>query len=222
MASAYSTITSNVNLLLVDTKVITQNAPYIAYVSSVNIPGRIATIRDNTGYLSTPNSIIVSTLSNVLFSDGTSSFSITQPFGYITISARDVNTWNIVNTFAFPQPQGTTNVSTLFVNDAIVATSLRATYVSSTNLFVNSISSINIQASTISANTLYTNLQSTNLAYMNNACDNNLLNYQEAEVSKMDWKTIDECIESIRPYNLEKKQLIININKLLEEYRLYY
>ena len=169
MASAYSTITSNVNLLLVDTKVITKNGPYIAYVSSVSIPGRIATIRDNTGYLSTPNSIIVSTLSNVLFSDGTSSFSITQPFGYLTISARDPNTWNIINTFAFPQPQGTTNVSTLFVNDAIVATSLRTTYVSTTNLFVNSISSINIQASTISTNTLYANLQSTNLAYMNNA-----------------------------------------------------
>ena len=60
------------------------------------------------------------------------------------------------------------------------------------------------------------------LAYMNNAGDNNLLNYQQAEVSKMEWKTIDECIESIRPYNLEKKQLILNINKLLEEYRLYY
>jgi 8-oxo-dGTP pyrophosphatase MutT (NUDIX family) len=60
------------------------------------------------------------------------------------------------------------------------------------------------------------------LAYINNDGDDNLLNYQEAEVSKMEWKTIDECIESIRPYNLEKKQLILNINKLLEEYRLYY
>jgi 8-oxo-dGTP pyrophosphatase MutT (NUDIX family) len=60
------------------------------------------------------------------------------------------------------------------------------------------------------------------LAFMNEVDDDTLLNYQEAEVSKMDWKTIDECIESIRPYNLEKKQLILNINKLLEEYSLYY
>jgi hypothetical protein len=37
----------------------------------------------------------------------------------------------------------------------------------------------------------------------------------------MDWKTIDECLESIRPYNLEKKELIKNINNLLQEYRLY-
>jgi 8-oxo-dGTP pyrophosphatase MutT (NUDIX family) len=48
-----------------------------------------------------------------------------------------------------------------------------------------------------------------------------LSNYQESEVSKIEWKTIDECLGSIRPYNLEKKQLIININKVLQEYRLY-
>jgi 8-oxo-dGTP pyrophosphatase MutT (NUDIX family) len=58
------------------------------------------------------------------------------------------------------------------------------------------------------------------LAYMN---DNNatLSNYQKNEVSKLDWKTIDECLESIRPYNLEKKKLISNVNKVLQEYRLY-
>jgi 8-oxo-dGTP pyrophosphatase MutT (NUDIX family) len=48
-----------------------------------------------------------------------------------------------------------------------------------------------------------------------------LENYQKTEVSKLEWKTIEECLESIRPYNLEKKQLITNINKVLQEYRLY-
>lgn len=51
--------------------------------------------------------------------------------------------------------------------------------------------------------------------------DNTLNNYQKSEVSKIQWKTLEECLESIRPYNLEKKQLIININKVLQEYRLY-
>jgi hypothetical protein len=46
-------------------------------------------------------------------------------------------------------------------------------------------------------------------------------NYQVTEVSKIEWKTLDNCIESIRPYNLEKKKLITNINKVLQEYRLY-
>ena len=58
------------------------------------------------------------------------------------------------------------------------------------------------------------------LAYMNEIEDN-LNNFQLSEVSKLEWKTIEQCLESIRPYNLEKKELIININKVLQEYRLY-
>ena len=48
-----------------------------------------------------------------------------------------------------------------------------------------------------------------------------LNNFQQTEVSKLEWKTIDECLESIRSYNLEKKQIITNVNKVLHEYRLY-
>ena len=58
------------------------------------------------------------------------------------------------------------------------------------------------------------------LAYTDKQIEN-LDNYQKSEVSKLDWKTLDECLESIRPYNTEKKKLIININRVLEEYRLY-
>lgn len=61
------------------------------------------------------------------------------------------------------------------------------------------------------------------LARMDNHVNNEtpLQNYQKSEVSKIAWKTCDECIESIRPYNLEKKQLITNINTMLLNYRLY-
>jgi 8-oxo-dGTP pyrophosphatase MutT (NUDIX family) len=58
------------------------------------------------------------------------------------------------------------------------------------------------------------------LAYMSET-EEFLNNFQVTEVSKLEWKTLDECLESIRPYNLEKKELIKNINKVLEEYRLY-
>jgi 8-oxo-dGTP pyrophosphatase MutT (NUDIX family) len=58
------------------------------------------------------------------------------------------------------------------------------------------------------------------LAYMNET-DDILNSFQTTEVSKIEWKTIDGCLESIRPYNLEKKELIKNINKVLQEYRLY-
>jgi 8-oxo-dGTP pyrophosphatase MutT (NUDIX family) len=61
------------------------------------------------------------------------------------------------------------------------------------------------------------------LAYMEQENEEveDLEHYQVTEVSKIEWKTIDRCLESIRPYNLEKKKLITNINKVLEEYRLY-
>jgi 8-oxo-dGTP pyrophosphatase MutT (NUDIX family) len=46
-------------------------------------------------------------------------------------------------------------------------------------------------------------------------------NFQTSEVSQIEWKNIDKCLQDIRPYNFEKKQIIININKVLQEYRLY-
>ena len=58
------------------------------------------------------------------------------------------------------------------------------------------------------------------LAYMNEIVDS-LDNFQKTEVSKIQWMTIDECLESIRPYHLEKKKLISNIDNILKEYRLY-
>jgi 8-oxo-dGTP pyrophosphatase MutT (NUDIX family) len=58
------------------------------------------------------------------------------------------------------------------------------------------------------------------LAYMDKPLEE-LPNYQISEVSKLEWKTLNECLESIRPYNLDKKAIIININKILQEYRLY-
>lgn len=38
------------------------------------------------------------------------------------------------------------------------------------------------------------------------------------EVSIIKWKNIDECLSSIRPYNLEKKNMIYDVNKILSRY----
>ena len=48
------------------------------------------------------------------------------------------------------------------------------------------------------------------------------IKYQETEVSKLEWKTIDECISCIRCYNLEKIDLIKRINEILYKYTIYY
>lgn len=60
------------------------------------------------------------------------------------------------------------------------------------------------------------------LGYIEDVFDEiSIKDYQKTEVSKIEWKTFDECMSSIRPYSLEKKMVIKNINSMLEEYRLY-
>jgi 8-oxo-dGTP pyrophosphatase MutT (NUDIX family) len=46
-------------------------------------------------------------------------------------------------------------------------------------------------------------------------------NYEESEVSKIEWKTYEECMNSIRTYNLEKKRLITNIHYALTNYKIF-
>jgi ADP-ribose pyrophosphatase YjhB (NUDIX family) len=48
----------------------------------------------------------------------------------------------------------------------------------------------------------------------------NKKSYDKREVSKVEWKTFDECLKCIRPYNLEKKKLIEDVNRCLTMYKL--
>ena len=41
--------------------------------------------------------------------------------------------------------------------------------------------------------------------------------FDPTEVSKMEWKTYDDCMNSMRSYNLEKKRLITNIHHTIKE-----
>ena len=57
------------------------------------------------------------------------------------------------------------------------------------------------------------------LAHMNDSSDTTW-SFQKTEVSKLEWKTVKDCISSIRPYNLEKIKMIKNVNDVLQEYQL--
>jgi hypothetical protein len=39
--------------------------------------------------------------------------------------------------------------------------------------------------------------------------------FEKSEVSKMEWKTIDNCMKSIRPYNVEKKRILEKIHSAI-------
>lgn len=45
--------------------------------------------------------------------------------------------------------------------------------------------------------------------------------YQKTEVSKIDWKTYEECLECIRPYNIEKKNLLEKINYIINNFYIF-
>jgi ADP-ribose pyrophosphatase YjhB (NUDIX family) len=44
--------------------------------------------------------------------------------------------------------------------------------------------------------------------------------FQHSEISLLDWKTYDECLESIRDYNVEKISIIQNVNSLVTKYNI--
>jgi 8-oxo-dGTP pyrophosphatase MutT (NUDIX family) len=44
--------------------------------------------------------------------------------------------------------------------------------------------------------------------------------FQKTEVSKMAWFSFEECMQHIRPYNLEKIKILCNLNDALKEYEI--
>ena len=51
---------------------------------------------------------------------------------------------------------------------------------------------------------------------------NNTNKFQRSEVDKMEWKSFDNCLSTIRSYNLEKKRILTNIYNTLKNYPLLY
>ena len=45
--------------------------------------------------------------------------------------------------------------------------------------------------------------------------------FQETEVSEVSWLKYEECLQHIRPYNLEKINILTKLNTTLQQYRLY-
>jgi hypothetical protein len=200
---------------------ITNFAPYIAYVSSVSIPGRIATVRDAVGLVSSPGRlIIVSTLKGVLFSDRTSSITISQPYGYISLSSRDKNTWDIINTFAFPQPSPVSYVSSVYATASINANSIVArSNISTPYINVNTISTLNINTANINVSSIAV-YDAFNNKYLNpiNASNGNLCINNQLNVSP--YFTITSGL--INTGNLDNNNYnISNVTNLSNVYNIY-
>ena len=126
---------ASTSVILIDSSVLTSGGSAIVLISSQMPPGRTITVRDTLGYLSSPQSIIVSTTSGISFMDGTSSIQVSQPYASMSFSSRDANTWNIINTFGFPLYNTIANVSTLAVS-TLTGNSLTIGGIISTNTMI--------------------------------------------------------------------------------------
>ncbi len=113
------TVTASTSVVLVDTSVLGANQSTIVYLSTATTPGQVVTVRDALGYLSSPQSILVSTAGGVLFTDGTSSLRFTTPYASASFSADGPGTWNIINTFGFPLNNTVANVKSLAASTLI-------------------------------------------------------------------------------------------------------
>ena len=106
-------VTASTSVVLIDTSILGPNESTIVYLSAATTPGQVVTVRDSLGYLSTPQSILVSTTGGVQFADGTNSLRFTQPYASASFSAADTSNWNIINTFGFPLVNTVANVKSV-------------------------------------------------------------------------------------------------------------
>ena len=124
----------------------------IVYLSSTTIPGQLVTVVDATGFMSSPNSIRISSVGSVV----APSLQISQRFGYITLASQTTNTWLPVNCNSFPD---TSSIYYRALDAPLLNTSTLTAYafISTTNMY--DFVSQSDSASTIRmfANTMYVN-----------------------------------------------------------------
>jgi len=143
MSAPQIEINASTSVVLIDSSQLTAGGVAVVLLSSIQTPGRVITVRDSAGYLSTPQKILVSTTSGVTYADGTSSIAITQPFGFISFESRDATSWNTINTFGFPLYQTIANVhtlqtSTITTQNIFASNTLSTKYLNSRSAYVNS------------------------------------------------------------------------------------
>ena len=154
-----TTVTASTSVILVDTY--SGLSPYIVYLPYISTVGRIITVRDNDGYASTGNTIILSTVSGAYFPENQSILTINQPFGFITLSSELNGRYSILNTFAFPTGSAsayvyTLNTNTIGIIDKTTSNFLDIT-VSTGTLYYGSTSVGNVTNDVLDSNINYIN-----------------------------------------------------------------
>ncbi len=124
--------------LLIDSSTIYPGSTAIVYLSSIATPGYSVSVRDSTGYLSTNRYITLSTTNSIYFQDQQSTFSIKQPYGFVTVKNNSPTSWQLTNLYSYPFSPSSFNTS-----------------LGSSNIQVSSISCEYINTNTIALQSYY-------------------------------------------------------------------
>ena len=94
-------VTSSTSIVLIDSSQISEDSYALVYLSNVDYPGTVITIRDYIGQAGPTKQIVLSTTEGLQFQDGSFSTLINQPFGFVTVSSAPPSTWQLLNSYAF-------------------------------------------------------------------------------------------------------------------------
>ena len=99
-----TTINESTSVIAVKTSQLVAGQSTIVYVSSTSDVGQLVSVFDIQGFLSAPQSILVSSVSGVDLGPGLSSIRVQQRFGYVTLRSVSNTSWSIVDENAFRSP----------------------------------------------------------------------------------------------------------------------
>ena len=156
-------VSTNTSLVLLDTEYISTNSTLVILLSSISIPGRIVTIRDSTGFLTSNRTITVSTTQGISFIDDTTTTVLAAPYSFVTFANTDPYTWVLQNTFGFPTEGSAANLLGLTARYLITSSALATATISSANL--------NVSTFTVGTTTATSNLFALGDLYLGSTLD---------------------------------------------------
>ena len=108
-------VNQSTSVVQIDSSQIVSGIPAVVYLSTLNAPGSLVTIRDIAGQVSLTKQIVVSTTYGNHYLDGPniSSYTITQPYGFLTVNPKTSSIWAVTNTFAFPAESSAATIQSL-------------------------------------------------------------------------------------------------------------
>jgi microcystin-dependent protein len=135
-------VNQSTSLVQVDTSQLVADQSAVVLLSSITSPGLLVTIRDFTGNAGSNIKIVVSTTQGLHFLDDVNKFSYTinQPYGFLTVTPKTPQIWAVLNTFAFPPENSAAIIQTITATNiyvsSIYGSSIQTNYGSAVNMSV--------------------------------------------------------------------------------------